>query len=300
MQQKGRSARSIVKGWVGGSSKFDIQNLALAGGSSIQHLVSSIRWRIGVRYHDSVKRLIIADSHVGQGVNDADAMSSLVRRAAASGVEEVIYLGDSFQYLIGMSKFWTTALREVIESWREVRRRGVRVLLIEGNRDFFLDEPELAAEVDWSGRIFEFDASDRRYRVDHGDLVNRRDFQYRFWSRVSKSAIARIWARLLPQSLAVAIVRHMEAHLATTNRKFRYTKPIEDLRRSASSAWADGIDVLFWGHFHTHWECRDGDRLAMIIPAWLETRTSVLVHPDGAWHTVDANLERCRIPGVGD
>ena len=248
----------------------------------------------------AVKRLIIADSHVGQGTDDAAEMSSLVRRAADGGVDEVIYLGDAFQYLIGMKKFWTAGLRDVMQSWRDVRRRGVRVVVIEGNRDFFLDEPELALEVDWSGRIYEFVSGERKFRLDHGDLVNRRDFQYRFWSTVSKSAIARIWARLLPQSLAVAIVRRMEAHLATTNRKFRYTKPIEDLRRSAVSAWADGIDVLFWGHFHTLWEYQDGDRLAMIVPAWLETRTSVLVHPDGAWHSVDPKLESCGIPGKGD
>ena len=248
----------------------------------------------------SVKRLIIADSHVGQGTDAAAEMSSFVRRAADGGVDEVIYLGDAFQYLIGMTKFWTAGLRDVMQSWREVRRRGVRIVVIEGNRDFFLDEPELAAEVDWSGRIYEFAAGDRRFRLDHGDLVNSRDFQYRFWSRVSKSAIARIWARLLPQSLAVAIVRHMEAHLATTNRKFRYTKPIEDLRRSASAAWADGIGVLFWGHFHTHWECRDGDRLAMIVPAWLETRTSILVYPDGDWRCVDTHLETCAIPNEAD
>jgi hypothetical protein len=92
----------------------------------------------------------------------------------------------------------------------------------------------------------------------------------------------------------------MEAHLARTNRKFRYTKPIEDLQRNAEGAWAAGIDVLFWGHFHTHWECRDGDRLAMIIPAWLETRTSVLVRPDGRWTTVDGDLEKREIPGKSD
>lgn len=255
---------------------------------------------MGVRYHDSVKRLIIADSHVGQGVDDADAMSSLVRRAAVSGVKEVIYLGDGFQYLIGMTKFWTAALREVMESWREARSNGVRIVIIEGNRDFFLDEADLAVEIDWSGRVYEFGSGELRYRLDHGDLVNRRDFQYRFWSKVSKSSVAHLWARLLPQFLAVAIVRHMEAHLAKTNRKFRYTKPIEDLQRNAEAAWAAGIDVLFWGHFHTHWECRDGDQLGMIIPAWLETRTSVLVHPDGRWTTVDADLERCKIPGKSD
>jgi UDP-2,3-diacylglucosamine hydrolase len=243
----------------------------------------------------TVKRLIIADSHVGQGTHDAVAMSALVHRAAASGVEEVIYLGDAFQYLIGMSKFWTSAVRQVMESWRDVRGLGVRIVVVEGNRDFFLDEPDLAAETDWNGRCYEFVSGERRFRLDHGDLVNRRDFQYRFWSKVSKSAVARIWARLLPRHLAIAIVRHMEAHLATTNRKFRYTKPIEDLRRNASSAWAAGIDVLFWGHFHTHWECREGDHMAMIVPAWLETRTSILVSPDGAWHAVDEDLGECGI-----
>jgi len=248
-------------------------------------------------YHDSVKRLIIADSHVGQGKDDAAAMSALVHRAIAEGVGEIVYLGDAFQYLIGMSKFWTSSLHEVMESWREARRRDVRIVVIEGNRDFFLDEPELEAEIDWSGRCYEFVSGDRHYRLDHGDLVNRRDFQYRFWSKLSKSAIARIWARLLPRSLAVAIVRHMEAHLAKTNRRFRYTKPIVDLQRSASSAWVDGVDVLFWGHFHTHWECRGGDRLAMIIPAWLETRTAVLVQADGAWHSVNLKFDRCETKG---
>jgi UDP-2,3-diacylglucosamine hydrolase len=247
-----------------------------------------------------VKRLIIADSHVGQGADDAAAMSSLVRRAAAEGVVEVIYLGDAFQYLIGMSKFWTSALQEVMEAWREARRSGVRIVIIEGNRDFFLDEPELAVEIDWVGRRYEFSTTDRRYRLDHGDLVNRRDFQYRFWSKISKSGMARVWARLLPRPVAVTIVRRMEAHLATTNRKFRYAKPIGDLERNAAQAWSEGIDVLFWGHFHTHWECCEGTRLAMIIPAWLETRTAVMVEPGGDWFSVDADLARCETVREGE
>ncbi len=247
-----------------------------------------------------MKRLIIADSHVGQGVDDAPAMSAMVRRAVAEGVEELIYLGDAFQYLIGMSKFWTSALHDVMEAWREARRSGVRIVIIEGNRDFFLDEPELAAEIDWSGRRYEFSAADRRYRLDHGDLVNRRDFQYRFWSKISKSGIARVWARLLPRPVAVTIVRRMEAHLATTNRKFRYAKPVGDLERNAALAWSEGIDVLFWGHFHTHWECREGDHLAMIVPAWLETRTAVMVQPSGSWFSVDTDLARCETVIEGD
>ena len=226
-----------------------------------------------------------------------DAMSSLVSRAAASGVDELIYLGDAFQYLIGMSKFWTSALLEVMESWREVRRRGVRIVVIEGNRDFFLDEPDLAAELDWSGRCYEFAAGDRRYRLDHGDLVNRRDFQYRFWSTLSKSAIARIWARLLPRSLAIAIVRRMEAHLAKTNRRvsLHQAHPRSPAERVSGLGRRYRRAVL--GALPHPLGCQDGDRLAMIVPAWLENRTSILVHPDGAWHCVDTNLDRRETPG---
>jgi UDP-2,3-diacylglucosamine hydrolase len=237
-----------------------------------------------------VQRLIIADAHVGQGSDDCRAMTSLVERAAAGGAGEIIYLGDAFQYLIGMSKFWTGGIRRVLSIWRDVRSSGVRVGIVEGNRDFFLDEPDLAAEIDWSGRVFEFETGGRRFRLVHGDLVNPRDFQYRFWSTISKSTVARLWARLLPRPAAVAIVRRMEAHLATTNRKFRYTKPIADLERSAAEAWAAGVQTVFWGHFHTPWMCRNGDHEALIVPAWLESRTSVLVDAGGGWSLVDGDL----------
>jgi len=238
-----------------------------------------------------VKRLIIADAHVGQGADDCRAMISLVERAVSFGVGEIIYLGDCFQYLIGMSKFWTRGVVNVLEAWQRARSAGILIGIVEGNRDFFLDAPDLAAKIDWSARMYEFESGGRRYRLVHGDLVNRRDFQYRFWSSISKSGVARLWARLLPRAAAVAIVRRMEAHLATTNRKFRYAKPIADLKKCGAEAWAEGVGTLFWGHFHTPWSYGDGDHEAMIIPAWLETRASVLVDGSGEWSLVDSDLE---------
>lgn len=238
-----------------------------------------------------MNRLVIADAHVGQCADDADAMCSLLRRARERGVGEIVYLGDAFQYLIGMSKFWTAAVRQVVEAWRELRGLGLRVVVVEGNRDFFLDEPELAAELDWSGRRYGFTAGGRVFELVHGDLVNRRDLQYRFWSTVSKSAIARLWARLLPRALALVIVRRMEAHLARTNRRFRYVKPVADLVRSTDEAWASGVDVLLLGHFHSPWMRGRSGRVALVMPAWLETRSSILISGDGSWSVVGDRLQ---------
>jgi UDP-2,3-diacylglucosamine hydrolase len=237
-----------------------------------------------------VLRLIVADAHLGQVPGDATEMIKLIDEALSSGVGELIYLGDAFQYLIGMSKFWTADGRSVIESWRRARHSGVRICLIEGNRDFFLDEPDLAGAADWTGRTYEFSAGDRNFVLTHGDRVNLRDVSYRFWAAVSKSYFARLWARLLPQLIAVTIVRRMEARLAKTNRRFRYRLPTSSLKTSAEKTWAAGADVVLWGHFHRKWSLVEGGKVAMVVPAWLETRRAVIVEPDGEWRLVGPGL----------
>ena len=239
--------------------------------------------RGGGWYDATVRRWVIADAHVGQEPGDAGRMAKLVRSAPEHGVGEIVYLGDAFQYLVGMEKLWIEAVRTVLPAWDAVRRRGVRIVLVEGNRDFFLDHPDLAAHRDEAGLVYEFTAGGRRFRAVHGDRVNQRDLAYRFWRRLSKSPLSRLGMAALPRGLARRIVAGMEARLATTNRRFRYEKPVEALRREARAAWAEGGDVLLWGHFHTAWETSEGSRRALVVPAWLRTGTVLTVEPDGAF-----------------
>ncbi len=237
-----------------------------------------------------MKRLIIADPHVGTRDGDAQAMVALVERAEQAGIGEILYLGDSFVYLVGMSKFWTPSIEMVLEAWDGFRSRGGTVRLIEGNRDFFLDEEDLTCRVDQSAKALEFSAGDVTFRLVHGDKVNQRDWQYLFWSRLSKCRPARLWARWLPRRLAVAIVRNMEIRLAKTNRKFRYEKPIKALRDEALRSFRRGVDVQLFGHFHSLWTLSEGEKTAMVVPAWLETRQSMIVDESGRWHGVDEEL----------
>lgn len=233
---------------------------------------------------------MIADAHLGQAPGDLDIMEGMLSTAADSGVGEIVFLGDVCQYLIGYPKFWTTAVERMVEAWRRARSRGVRIVLIEGNRDFFLDAPPLAREVDFGGRRYDADAGGRRLRFEHGDLVNRRDLQYRFWSTVSKSGAARLWARWLPRGVAVSIVERMEARLAETNRRFRYVIPVRDLERGARRAWGEGVDCLLWGHFHACWRLTHDHRLAMVVPDWLAGRTGLWIDAAGSMTWVDAGL----------
>ncbi len=217
-------------------------------------------------------------------------MVALLERAQGAGIEEIIFLGDVCQYLIGMSKLWTGEVRTLLSAWARLRDEGLRVVVVEGNRDFFLDEPEMAPYLDLAVRRYEFTAGGVRFRLEHGDKVNRRDYQYRFWAGISKCYPARVGARLLPRPLAVRIVESMEARLAKTNRRFRYRKPVGDLVREANAAWDEGVDVLLWGHFHTPWICTREERTALIVPAWVEFDLGIRVGEDGRWSLVEKTL----------
>ncbi len=217
-------------------------------------------------------------------------MTELLWRAVGAGAREVIYLGDAFQYLIGIEKLWTRDVREMLDVWDRVRAKGTRIILIEGNRDFFLDEPALKAHHDGALLTYEFNAGSIRFRLTHGDRVNHRDRQYLFWRMVSKCRMSRMAARALPRSLAVMIVQEMEARLALTNRRNRYRKPVEALVAEAHRAWDEGIGVMAWGHFHSPWRCDRNGHVALVVPAWLETGLSLLVEPSGAWQLVENTL----------
>ncbi len=239
----------------------------------------------------AVRRLVVADSHVGQRPGDVGRMCRLVAGAAERGIGELLFLGDAFHYLIGLPKFWTPAVTTVLASWRGARERGMRLTLVEGNRDFFLDEPALEPFLDWSGPGCEITAGRRRIRVVHGDRVNRSDRQYLFWARVSKSGLARRWAHLLPGPVAVWVVRSMEARLARTNRRFRYHVPERALEQDARQAWEAGFDAVLWGHFHRGWRIEHDGRLGLVVPAWLDTDTSLLIEDDGSMRQVHDDLQ---------
>jgi len=237
-----------------------------------------------------VQRLILADPHLGQRRADVEAMVALLDRARDAGIGEIVYLGDVCQYLIGMSKLWTDGVRTLLSAWERLRRQGLRIVVVEGNRDFFLNEAAMAPYLDLAVQRYEFFAGGARFRLEHGDKINRKDYQYRFWAGVSKCGPARIGARLLPKPIAVRIVETMEARLAKTNRKFRYRKPVDDMLREARRAWDEGVDVLFWGHFHTPWICNREAHVALVVPAWLEFDLGIHVEVDGRWRLVEKTL----------
>lgn len=215
---------------------------------------------------------VIADSHLGGPGGPVESMLGQLAALPGEGVGRLILLGDIFQAWVGLPRFETPEIARFVAALRELRRQGVRIDYIEGNRDFFLAKSPYRDAFDFVGLETSFEAGGVRYLAVHGDGLNDRDWQYRAWRRLSKSLPVELAMRTLPSRLARRMVDSTDRRLANTNFKHRAALPEAAIRAFAERRLAEGHDVLLLGHFHEErtWRVRNGE--VRLLEAWFKSR----------------------------
>ena len=150
------------------------------------------------------------------------------RPAAARGC---CSLGDLFHLWIGSRRFETSEVRRLASAIRGLRKRGIRVSYVEGNRDFFVADGAYADLFDDCGREVRFDDGGVRYLAVHGDGLNPRDWRYRWWRRLSKNAASRWLTFRAPRAVGRRVAASAERGLARTNREHKERIPEAVVRR---------------------------------------------------------------------
>ena len=215
---------------------------------------------------------VIADAHLGGFGGDAEFLVSQLDALPAQGCTRLILLGDIFHVWVGSSQFETAEITAVVAALRRLRAAGVRLDYIEGNRDFFLAGSVYADLFDFVGTETSFQAAGRRVLAVHGDGLNDRDWRYRFWRWLSKSAAVRLCVLHLPARWARRLVDSTEARLAGTNFKHRRELPEPAIRAYAERRLREGFDQVILGHFHEQqrWSVPGGE--AWLLDAWFHAR----------------------------
>ena len=215
---------------------------------------------------------LLADAHLSGPGGPA---GPLVRQLAAlpdAGCRRLVLLGDLFQAWVGHRHFETADIAAVVTALRGLRRRGLRIDYVEGNRDFFLAGSPYADAFDQVAAEVAFEDGGVRYLAVHGDGLVEADWQYRCWRRLSKSVLSRRLAGRIPAALARLIVDSTERRLSRTNFKHRRRLPEAAIRRYAERRLAEGHDFLLLGHFLVAraWPVAGGQ--VRLLEAWFRTR----------------------------
>jgi len=225
---------------------------------------------------------VFADCHVGRRPGDEEPFLEALEQARRRGAREISLLGDTFHFFIAHPNFETPAIRKFLEQADRLAAAGVAVTYIEGNRDFFLQGSYVERHFRRVCERETFQAGTRRFLLIHGDLLNERDYPYRFWRFLSKNPVSRAAVRLVPRRAANRFVWGVEARLYRTNFKHKTRLPLETIRGFAKRRFREGVDVVLLGHFHKSWAEDVGGGRVEILPAFVEERRWMEVADDGA------------------
>lgn len=219
-----------------------------------------------------MKVAVVADAHLGGPGGGAGPLVEQLLAIPEAGAERLVLLGDLFQAWIGFRQYETADVTAFLAAIAEVRRRGVRVDYVEGNRDFFLAEGPYRDSFDSVGMECSFEAGGARVLAVHGDGLNDRDRQYLAWRWLSKSPPVRGVIRGVPRAIVGRFVDAAERRLSRTNFKHKMAIPEEAIRRYGARRLAEGRDLLILGHFHEPRSFRVPGGEIRLLDAWFRSR----------------------------
>jgi len=237
--------------------------------------------------------VFIGDVHIDR---DDPALSDFLEFLERLGERAscVILLGDLFNIWIGGRAMEQPHHEAVIQGLTALRRRGVVVRYLEGNRDLRIGRFYTGTALD--------DASDQglverlgghSFYVTHGDLVNVADRQYRAWRRFSRSAPVWALVRLLPERRCLALAESLEKRMRQTNLAYKQEFPEAQVRSYAASRFGEGHDIVVLGHFHVEkdlsCEANGSTKRILVLPEWREARRHVVAREDGTVEFVDSD-----------
>jgi UDP-2,3-diacylglucosamine hydrolase len=234
----------------------------------------------------------VGDVHIEQDDPALDAFRSFLERLGAR-CRRVILMGDLFDLWIGRRELEQPHHAAVAGTLAGLRRAGVEVVYVEGNRDYRIADGYVGEALDASSELGREDrAGSRRFYSVHGDLVNVADRQYRAWRRLSRSAP--FWAvfNLLPRGARLRLSRQLERRMRSTNLLHKRAFPEATVREFASDVFRQGYDALMLGHFHVEKDFRvpvEGrEGRVLVLPEWKGSRRHLEAAPDGTLEWVDS------------
>ncbi len=223
---------------------------------------------------------VIGDSHIGLGNGADKPVTDWLERLAAFKPKALYLNGDVFHYLIAVPKFRTSSVEKVMAKLRELVERGIGIHYVEGNRDFFVKGSFVEKAVTAIDRQFEIAAGGKKYLVIHGDMINDKDWPYRFWRVFSKNPFMQIAVRLVPGGIARKLVDRVERKLARSNFKHKTRLPVELMEAYGRKRADEGFTHVVFGHFHHKLVLPAGDATIAVLPAWYESREALMIAPD--------------------
>jgi UDP-2,3-diacylglucosamine hydrolase len=231
-----------------------------------------------------MKNLIfIADAHIDDDSEEVHAFARFLKSIQPS-TKMLCLLGDLFNLWFATKRLEHGYHGEILDHLRELRLVGIKLIYVEGNRDFhikraYYDDPfnEISDE-EWV-EVFE----GKRFYMHHGDKVNVDDHAYRIWRRLSKSKLTWKLFDILPFGAKTSVAGKLEKMLSKTNIKHKSYFPQKRCEEYGERILRAEYHAAVIGHLHQEKILRfdiNGQQKSLYsLPAWKLEKRYLLFEP---------------------
>jgi UDP-2,3-diacylglucosamine hydrolase len=234
--------------------------------------------------------LFVSDVHLQAALPRTSAAFLDFLRLHAAHAAQLYILGDLFEYWAGDDDIPTAYNQEIVNAIRAVSDAGVRVLWIEGNRDFLIGADFFAATgAKPLADPFVTSIAGQRIVILHGDAQCTDDTGYMAFRMQVRSSQWQQQFLAMPLAQRKAIIDNMREG----SREAQRNKACEimDVNADAIASVFAATDASIMIHGHTHrpgqhvMEVAGQPRLRYVLPDW----DCDADQPRGGWLAVEAD-----------
>lgn len=197
-----------------------------------------------------MKALFIADAHLKGAEDQYQHKLAELLNKKSEGVDSLYILGDLFEFWTGDHPILRRAYSEILESLKNIKKMGKRIVYLEGNHDFLLGDffkKELKAEIFQDCHIESINGL--RFYFAHGDFVNHCDIPYIFLRKLLRSFLFRFILKVVPFGFIWRTGKFF-ASMGQNNWGQPDQKIKGGLRNFAEKQFKNNIDIVILAHLH--------------------------------------------------
>jgi UDP-2,3-diacylglucosamine hydrolase len=219
--------------------------------------------------------IIITDAHISMAKGNQAIFFKMLESFEKNN-HELIFLGDIFDLWVALPHYEEEIHRDFI-AWCRRQKSHRTIGYMEGNHEYYLAN-ERASDFTWcSENAWWRDAGGVLFV--HGDRVNRKDKKYLVFRKLVKNTVLKYIICHLP--FGPRITHSIKRRLKKTNIKFRLQLPKAQLENFAQTRFAEGVKIIFMGHFHQQYLYRNPDAKELhVLPDWFSTQKVTIFHRD--------------------
>ncbi len=211
--------------------------------------------------------IIVTDAHISKTRGNQTPFFRMLASFEGNG-QELIFLGDIFDLWIALDRYENDIHRD-FAAWCRKEKSRRTIGFMEGNHEYYLAE-ERISDFTWCTRK-SWQRDEAGLIFAHGDQINLKDLNYLRFRKLAKNRFSKFIIRHLP--FGPELARMVKREIKKTNSRFRVHMPHAEIQSFAEARFAEGIEIIFMGHFHREQLYRNGDgKKLYLLPDWFSTQ----------------------------